>query len=116
MEQSIDIESLGVLPGGQASQALGINAAGAVVGLSTVASGATHAFLWTASDGMRDLNDLIGTDANILLVAAVGINNRGQIVAFGGDRSDYDHDSPISIYLLTPDHSACAPEVECVLE
>ena len=51
---------------------------------------------------MRDLNDLIPPDLDVLLVAAVGINARGQIVAFGGPASTYDHDSPITVYLLTP--------------
>jgi probable HAF family extracellular repeat protein len=96
------IQSLGFLPGGEVSQAMGINQSGTVVGLSTVDSGATHAFIWTASDGIRDLNELIPPAADILLAAAVGINARGQIVAFGGNRRTYDHDTPISIYLLTP--------------
>ena len=46
--------------------------------------------------------DLIPADSDILVVAAVAINDRGQIAAFGGPRSTYDHDLPISIYLLTP--------------
>jgi hypothetical protein len=32
---------------------------------------------------MRDLNDLIPPDANVLLVAAVAINENGQIAAYG---------------------------------
>jgi hypothetical protein len=67
-----------------------------------VTSDQTHAFLWTKAGGMRDLNDLIPGDSNVLLVSAVGINSRGQIIAFGGDASTYHHDSPIKIYLLTP--------------
>ncbi len=79
--------TLGTLPGGNFSQALGINAPGAVVGISNNADGESHAFVWSSSDGMRDLNDLIPVDSDVLLVAAVGINARGQIVAFGGLRA-----------------------------
>ena len=82
--------------------ALGINNSGQVIGISTVALGASHAFIWTSGGGIRDLNDLIAADSQILLVAAVGINDRGQIIAYGGNRDTYDHDTPISIYLLTP--------------
>ena len=96
------MRNLGSLPGGDFSVAIGINNHGQVVGIATVALGASHAFIWTSGGGMRDLNDLIPTDSQILLVAAVGINDRGQIIAYGGNRDTYDHDTPQSIYLLTP--------------
>jgi len=51
---------------------------------------------------MRDLNDLIAADSQIVLVAALGINDRGQIVAYGGNAGTYDQDLPSTVYLLTP--------------
>jgi probable HAF family extracellular repeat protein len=48
---------LGTL-GGNYSQPIQINNSGYVVGLSTVTSGgSSHAFLWTPSEGMKDLNN-----------------------------------------------------------
>lgn len=96
------VQDLGTLPGGEFSQALAINASGVVVGISTNDEHENRAFVWTSRGGMRDLNELIPEQADVLVVAAVGINARGQIVAFGGPRSSYSHDSPSRIYLLTP--------------
>src|SRR5206468_8054419 len=89
------MRNLGSLSEGEFSMALGINNRGQVVGISAVASGGSHAFIWTADGGMRDLNDLIPAASGILVVAAVGINDRGQIIAYGGGRDTYDHDTPI---------------------
>jgi probable HAF family extracellular repeat protein len=71
------IRRLGVLPGDAASQALGINSSGQVVGTSCDAKGNCRAFIWR--DGvMRNLNSLVrgyhGT-----LVAANDINDSGVI-------------------------------------
>ena len=44
--------------GGTYSEAFGIDDAAQVVGQSTTASGAAHAFLWTAAGGMLDLGTL----------------------------------------------------------
>jgi probable HAF family extracellular repeat protein len=85
------MRSLGSLPGGDFSRALGINNLGQVVGISSTAMGASHAFIWTASGGMRDLNDLIPV-SRILLISAAGINDRGQILAYGGDRDALNND------------------------
>src|SRR5438128_5141599 len=97
------MRSLGSLPGGEGfSMALGINNSGEVVGTAATSTGVSHAFISTSHGGMRDLNDLIPAESDILLVAAVGINDRGQIIAYGGNRETYDHDTPSSVYLLTP--------------
>ena len=71
---SYTITDLGTL-GGTVAGARAINDAGQVVGASTTASGETHAFLWTATDGMKDLGTLGGTSSR-----AFGINNLGHVV------------------------------------
>ncbi len=68
---------LGSLPGGDFSQAFGINSRGQVVGYALTASGEYHAFLW--EDGqMTDLGTLSGREYGV----ASGINSRGQVVGY----------------------------------
>lgn len=74
--------ALGLLPGGRSSHGLGINAQGDVVGQVSGSLGA-RAFLWTATDGMVDLNHLIDPDSGWLLQSASGINDAGMIVGTG---------------------------------
>ena len=69
------MQSLGTLPGGYYSQALGINDAGQVVGFSNAADGNWHGFRWTKSQGMRVLRYLPGGKS----ASANGINQHGQI-------------------------------------
>jgi len=65
------------LAAGHANIALAINNPGQVVGTAILKDGAAnHAFLWTRGTGMKDLGTLPG-DINS---AAMGINDRGEIV------------------------------------
>jgi probable HAF family extracellular repeat protein len=83
------MQDLGTLPGGACSEASGINGSGVVVGQSEVAPGPTpctgtsHAFVWTASGGMADLNTLIDPTLGWQLTSAAGINDTGQIAGTG---------------------------------
>lgn len=106
------VTNLGVLPGGDHSQAYGINHAGQIVGSSGSVDG-LHGFLWTAANGMQDLNSMIPEGSNVLIFAAVAINDAGQILAIGNnmpmpnpDRNiglDRGNHSGITrVFLLTP--------------
>jgi probable HAF family extracellular repeat protein len=66
---------IGVLPGDSLSEALDINERGQVVGVSFPS---THAFIYE-NGKMTDLNKLIPRDSPLLLLAANGINDRGEI-------------------------------------
>jgi len=71
---------LSTLPGYMFSRALGINVHGAVVGDSSN-SGTVHAFLWTATAGMKDL----GLLSKSLRTTATAINNSGEVVGTAYD-------------------------------
>jgi probable HAF family extracellular repeat protein len=72
---------LGVLPGFMESTATGINNVGQVIGSSY--NGNVHAFVWSPSTGMLDLNNLIPANSGWALVSANAINDQGQIVGYG---------------------------------
>ena len=73
------------------SEAMAINDLGQIVGhADSVVSGG--AFLWTAADGMVDLNALIDPASAWNLINATGINDQGWIVGngtLGGAARDY---------------------------
>jgi probable HAF family extracellular repeat protein len=79
----IAMRDLGVLSGGMASCALGINNNVQVVGWSAYdASGAHHAFL-CSNGSMIDLNSAISQTLGWTLTDATAVNSAGQIVGFG---------------------------------
>lgn len=87
---------LGVLTGGTWSSAFAINVFGVVVGNANWAGSGSHAFVWSARSGMRDLNALIPANSGWELQGAVAINISGQIVGVG-TASGRQH-----AFLLTP--------------
>jgi probable HAF family extracellular repeat protein len=79
------------------STARGVNNSGMVVGDSN-----GHGFLYL-NGRMFDLNDLIAPDSGFAIVNAYGINDQGQIIAFGTDAS-FKTDGRHAL-LLTPSWS-----------
>jgi probable HAF family extracellular repeat protein len=76
-------QDLGLLPGGSFSAAFAINVLGTVVGNGNFTGSQSHAFVWSAKSGMRDLNALIPANSGWELLGAVAINVAGQIVGMG---------------------------------
>jgi probable HAF family extracellular repeat protein len=74
---SSGMQDLGILPGSSASGANSINNKGQVVGVSG------HAFIWTQTAGMQDLNSLIDATSGWTLLFAYAINDAGQITGSG---------------------------------
>lgn len=102
------LQDLGTLPGDTDSRANDINARGDVVGSSSGSRG-DRAFLWTARDGMVDLNRLVPVPG-VVLIEALGINDNGSIVAIGqegghdhGPGEEHgDHELPRRVLVLRP--------------
>jgi hypothetical protein len=68
---------------------------GAVVGSFGPAAEADRAFIWSATQGFKDLNTLAGKNTHWILKSATGINVRGDIVGMG----EMDH--RVSGFLMT---------------
>ena len=92
---------LGTL-GGRDSVAVAINDNGAVVGASDTSTSAIHGFI-DRHGRMIDLNSLIRAGSGIVITSAEDINDRGEIVAQG-----YEKSSPTTglALLLNPTRSA----------
>ncbi len=89
------VSDLGVLPGGDWSEAYAVNDAGIVVGTARAADMYLHAVLW--QDGqILDLNDVLPAGSGWVLNEARGVNNLGQVVGRG---TYLGHDRA---FLLTP--------------
>jgi len=80
---------LGTL-GGSASSARGINDAGVIVGGALTADDRDHHGFVFAQGVMRDLNALVDRRLGWEIIHALGINNRGEIVAIAC-RDGVDH-------------------------
>jgi probable HAF family extracellular repeat protein len=75
---------LGILPGALSSGATALNNVGQVVGWAYYsATNQYHAFVWSPSTGMLDLNNLIPANSGWVLQFAEAINDQGQIVGEG---------------------------------
>jgi probable HAF family extracellular repeat protein len=74
------VVDLGVLPGGEISEATGISDKGHVAGVSDVSGETFHGFFWDGGK-MHDIGTLGGE-----LSIALGVNNSGQVVGVGDDR------------------------------
>ncbi len=96
------IDDLGTL-GGPTSQADAINSSGQIVGKSDYIAGFSNfpdAFFWSKATGMVDLNQQVPSTAKISLSEATAINDSGQIVANGTNKSNST--GAVHAYLLTP--------------
>jgi probable HAF family extracellular repeat protein len=88
------MRDLGTL-GGSTSHAYAINDLGQMVGTSRTANEFPQAFVWSGGV-MRNLNDLVPPIPGGFLWEARGINDRGQIAAYGLVGTDF------YAFLLTP--------------
>jgi probable HAF family extracellular repeat protein len=91
------IKDLGTLPGDSTSQALGVNARGQVVGLSTSTAGTNRAFIWQ-DDVMTDLQKLMLPGFADSLISAQDINDHGRITGRLFDRAS----GQLVTYVATP--------------
>jgi probable HAF family extracellular repeat protein len=91
------MQDLGTL-GGPQSSGNGINSSGLVVGTADIDSAFdTHAFVYSESTGMVDLNSLIDPASHWELIGAGDINDSGLIVGTGLNPLGQEH-----AFLLTP--------------
>jgi probable HAF family extracellular repeat protein len=100
------VKDLGTLPGYDCSFATGRNSRGQIIGQSfDCVTALQHATLW--EDGVTiDLNTLVSSDSNLVLVEGVNINDRGVIlgigVPFGIPPTGEEEDLVGRLFLLIP--------------
>ena len=107
------MQALQAFSGSTYSEAYAVNRQGQVVG-ETSGSLGPRAFLWTSQSGMIDLNEIVtNLPGNVVLIGAVSINDKGEIVAFGlkspkiskhqeVTADSHAHAGPTRVFLLTP--------------
>ena len=110
-KESTGMQDLGTLPDHQSSEAHAINNSGEVVGGSfSPHSGESeeeseerskHAFIWSESTGMQDLNDLIPPDSGWALLRAHDNNESGQILCEGIHTTGPDNAKERRLCVLT---------------
>jgi len=91
------VHDLGALGSDAVGDPAGLNNSTQVVGGSCDAGGNCRAFLWE-KNVMTDLNDLIGSNAPLYLIYALGINDAGEIVGLAFDKST----GGLHAYVATP--------------
>jgi probable HAF family extracellular repeat protein len=97
-KETSKMRDLGTLPGNVNSGGIGINDGGQVVGISLDATGFPSAFHWQPGLAMTDLNTRIPADSPFHLLAAVGINSGGEIIAVAFNKTARE----VHGVLLTP--------------
>ena len=105
----VDLGSLG----GDYGTAEALNDSGTVVGNSDDAAGNTRAFVWTAQDGIQDLNALVQGGSGMFLVYAWGISNSGLIVGSGlvGSETHAFLLTPLGAEVVTPTTTTLSPGI-----
>ncbi len=96
--QMVDLGTLGAIP---SSGATAINNQGQIVGDIQATDNISHGFLYNHGK-MRDLNNLIAPNSGWLIFAATGINDHGQISAWGYQSTTGLPTGPEHALLLTP--------------
>ena len=67
----------------QIYSARSLNNRGEVVGAAQKSDGSYFAYVWSKTEGLRDLNELIPNNEGWYLAEATGINDKGQITGYG---------------------------------
>jgi probable HAF family extracellular repeat protein len=104
---------LGGLPGADQTYATGINDQGVIVGHSlhtALSPSGYRAFVSTDGQTLQDLTLLVDPASGWTVQQATGINNGGQIVAYGDHNGGVTH-----ALLLTPIPEPAAPASLCIL-
>lgn len=106
--------------GGRTSRSFDVNNRGQVVGSADISPTRAHAFVWTAADGLVDLNDrLRDAPPGLELISAVAVSDNGSIVVYSnqglillkpydGDEEQGAEATNESPSVAVPSRDACA--------